>query len=137
MGTTSDAEIGNYIRAQRLDKGLSIRQVTDRTGLHRNTITNLESGRVTEAGTIDAVMRALGLPPLAMSRHLTGKTALVSALAVAWFAAAPDTEEAQDHAVQLLVQFFGDHPRGGSVPAARRQGVSGGQTPTLFASTMG
>ena len=58
---TGDYNFGEMIKAQRLEKGLSIRKVSDLTGISAAALSRWESGkRVPSIESFNKVMTALG-----------------------------------------------------------------------------
>ena len=122
MSNGPDLDVGAYIRRERkahrpkLTQEDVARMVREQIGgkyadFHRNTVSNLESGKTVEDGTTGVVLQVLGLPPLSKGRVYTGRTVLVRELVTQWYLAAP--AERREHAVALLVEFIDTHPHGG------------------------
>ncbi len=66
---TGEYNFGELIKAQRLEKGLSIRKVSDLTGISSAALSRWESGkRVPSVESFNKVMTALGTELLVMEK---------------------------------------------------------------------
>jgi transcriptional regulator with XRE-family HTH domain len=60
-------DIGRQIRLIREEKGLTVRVLSDRTGLAENSISRIERGeRIPSATSVEAIARGLGVTPGAL-----------------------------------------------------------------------
>jgi transcriptional regulator with XRE-family HTH domain len=133
----TDVLFGQYIKRVREARRPKLTQdeVCRLAHVHRNTVSNIENGESVSNGSVEKVMRVLGLEPMSQGRMFTGQAALVQALIGQWFISAPDTPEARSEAARLIVEFIETHPTGGSMPSgggARVDRRRGGQMDALF-----
>ena len=69
LSNSGDYNFGEMIKAQRLEKGLSIRKVSDLTGISAAALSRWESGkRVPSIESFNKVMTALGAELLVIGK---------------------------------------------------------------------
>jgi transcriptional regulator with XRE-family HTH domain len=111
-------QTGDFVRAARERLGLSQEEtaqlVREQIGgeyakFHRNSVSNIERGLKVEDGTVSAVLKVLGMPPL-VKGVLDPRIIRVREVLTAWLMAIP--EDRLDQVEMWLVNFMQSHPQG-------------------------